>query len=260
MTRQRLTGKMRRLEVPAPPAEPARPEPVRLIVDYEHREDFLDDYAQSLSGGAAMVETPRVLALDTAVELVVSFPGLREPFVLDGVVSAILGEPDAGLGIEFSQASRDRLVELADRIARSDPRLIVPVIRLLLVEDNPHICELISSGLRAAGRRSFGREVAFAVSTAHDGGQALAMIDAGTYDALIIDAYVPVVDGATLIGHVRARFGSDVPIIGVSAGGDNARSAVLRAGANAFLDKPVRLQQLVEQLRAFIAMPAPAVA
>lgn len=259
MTRQRLTGKMRRLEVPAP-VEPSRPEPVRLIVDYDHREDFLDDYAQTLSGGEAMVATPRVLALDSAVELVVSFPGLREPFVLDGLVAAILGEPDAGLGIEFSPAARERLAELADRIARGDPRLIVPVVRLLLVEDNPHICELIGNGLRAAGRRSFGREVAFAVSAAPDGAQALAMIESGAYDALIVDAYIPVIDGATLIEHVRSRLGSAVPIIGVSAGGDPARRAVLRAGANAFLDKPVRLQQLVEQLRAFLAMPAPAVA
>lgn len=257
-TRKRPTGKMVRLDRAAPESTPSPAEPVRLVIEYEGKDDFLDDYAQTLSGGAAMVEAPRTLLLDTPVELVVSFPGLREPFALAGVVGAVLGQPDPSVGIELSAQSREQLAAIADRIAHGDPRLVIPVIRLLLVEDNPHICELIGSGLRAAGRRNFGREVAFDVAAAHDGAQALALLDGRPYDALIVDAYVPVLDGAKLIEHARARHGAALPIIGLSGGGEPARNAVLRAGANAFLDKPVRLQQLLAQLRTLLPGVEPA--
>ena len=120
---------------------------------------------------------------------------------------------------------------------------------VLLVDDDPDILEIVTILLRLHG---------VPVVTAHDGAEALAMIDGGGFDAVIVDAYLPVVGGAKLIEHARARLGTQVPIIGVSGGGDGARDAVMRAGADAFLDKPVRLRPLVEQLRAFLGIPAPA--
>lgn len=244
MSSKRPTGKMARLDGP-----------VRLIVDYEGREDFLSDYAATLSTGSIVVEMARAPALEATVELVVSFPGLLVPIALAGSVAAF---EESGIRVQLLPASREQLAGLADRIARGDRRLVAPVVRLLLVEDNLHICELISDGLRAAGARHFGREIAFSVAAAHDGAEALAMIDGGGFDAVIVDAYLPVVGGAKLIEHARARLGTQVPIIGVSGGGDGARDAVMAAGANAFLDKPVRLRPLVEQLRAFLGIPAPA--
>ena len=259
-SRKRPTGKMVALDRDAPDSRSSPAEPVRLVIEYRDKADFLDDYAQTLADGTAMVEAPRTLPLDTPVELVVSFPGLREPFALGGVVGAILGHPDPCVGIELSPAAREQLAALAEHIEHDDPRLTIPVIRLLLVEDNPHICELIGSGLRAAGRRNFGREVAFDVAAAHDGAQALALLEDRAYDALIVDAYVPVLDGAKLIEHARAKLGTKLAIIGLSGGGAGARNAVLRAGANAFLEKPVRLQQLVARLRQLLlgGEPAPA--
>ena len=46
---------------------------------------------------------------------------------------------------------------------------------------------------------------------------------------------------------------TDLPIIAVSAGGDAARRAALDAGANIFLDKPMRLRQVMETIQRLLA-------
>jgi CheY-like chemotaxis protein len=49
---------------------------------------------------------------------------------------------------------------------------------------------------------------------------------------------------------VRTTLGlKTLPIIAVSAGGPGAREAALGAGADIFLDKPMRLRQIVETMR-----------
>jgi DNA-binding response OmpR family regulator len=96
--------------------------------------------------------------------------------------------------------------------------------------------------------------VSFAVDTAANGRDALARLAEAPYDALIIDVYLPVIDGAHVIEQVRSRLGLvALPVIAVSAGGEAARSAALRAGANLFIDKPMRLRQVIETIRSLIA-------
>ncbi|MCX5746839.1 MAG: response regulator, partial [Proteobacteria bacterium] len=69
-------------------------------------------------------------------------------------------------------------------------------------------------------------------------------------DALIIDVYLPVMDGPTVIAAARTELGLvDLPIIAVSAGGDSARKSALAAGANIFLDKPMRLRQVIDTIQ-----------
>ena len=70
------------------------------------------------------------------------------------------------------------------------------------------------------------------------------------FDALIIDVYLPVVDGPKVILTARSELGLvDLPIIAVSAGGDQARDAALAAGANIFLEKPMRLRRVIETMQ-----------
>ena len=66
---------------------------------------------------------------------------------------------------------------------------------------------------------------------------------------LVLDL-APVLDGPKVIHQARHELGlTDLPIIAVSAGGDSARRSALEAGANIFLDKPMRLRQVIDTIQ-----------
>jgi uncharacterized protein (TIGR02266 family) len=69
-------------------------------------------------------------------------------------------------------------------------------------------------------------------------------------DFVIVDVYLPVMDGAQLIAHMRASDKlKSTPVVAVSAGGAAARDAAIGAGADIFLDKPMRLADIVDTIR-----------
>jgi uncharacterized protein (TIGR02266 family) len=228
--------------------------PITLLVEYEGADDFVGDYTENLSSGGTFVSTSRELEPETVVRLVLSFPGLLEPIALEGVVRWSRGDDDPGVGVEFKAGpGRDRLASIVDRIRERDPRTVSRVLKVLVVEDNPHVAALIRDGLRGSSRRSFGDELAFTFATAENGRDALALLESQTFDAVIVDVYLPVVDGAHVIARAREAFGlTDMPIIAISAGGDSARASALAAGADIFLDKPMRLRQVIETMRALM--------
>lgn len=120
-------------------------------------------------------------------------------------------------------------------------------VRVLVVEDNPHVAELIVDGLDGASRRELGGRVAFEFDIVNDGQIALEHVRTSIPDLVICDIYMPILDGASLIKRLRSsELLANVPVLALSAGGDHARALALEAGANAFLDKPVRLQEVLE--------------
>jgi CheY-like chemotaxis protein len=126
--------------------------------------------------------------------------------------------------------------------------------RMLIAENNTHVCELVKSGLTTASRREL-RDMAFGFDTAADGGTALELLKHHKFDAAIVDIYRPVLDGAALIRQIRTTLGLPrMPVIALSGGGDAARNAALRAGASTFLDKPIRLRSIIETLRQLTAV------
>jgi CheY-like chemotaxis protein len=85
---------------------------------------------------------------------------------------------------------------------------------------------------------------------AEDGRTALDALREESFDVVIIDIYLPILDGSKVIMMARQELGlTDLPIIAVSAGGDAARDAALEAGATIFLDKPMRLRRMVETMQ-----------
>jgi uncharacterized protein (TIGR02266 family) len=234
-------------------------EPVTLFVEYEGADDLVGDFTDNLSSGGTFVVTNRELPIGTRVQLVLSFPGLLEPISIEGVVRWTRDEADnAGAGIEFAAGSgRDQLAQVVDKIRSRDPRVVSRLFRVLVVEDNHHVAELIQDGLRGSSRRDFGGGVSFVFRSAEDGRQAVEILRKETFDALIIDVYLPILDGAKVIHQARSELGlADLPIIAVSAGGDPARDSALQAGANIFLDKPMRLRQVIDTIQRLLAVPA----
>lgn len=227
-------------------------EPVTLFVEYEGADDLVGDYTENLSSGGTFVATNRELPIGTRIHLVLGFPGLLEPIALAGVVRWTRGEADgAGAGIQFEPgAARDQLAGVIDRIRSRDPQTVSKLFRVLVVEDNRHVATLIQDGLRGSARRNLGGGLSFVVRNAEDGRQAIEILRREKFDALIVDVYLPIVDGAKMIHTARNELGlGALPIIAVSAGGDAARASALEAGANIFLDKPMRLRQVIDTIQ-----------
>src|SRR5262252_1252146 len=166
-------------------------EPVTLFVEYEGADDLVGDFTDNLSSGGTFVTTNRSLPVGTQVQLVLRFPGLLEPIAIEGTVRWTRGESavgDPGAGIEFVPGpARDTLAALVDRIRARDPRVMAKLLRVLVVEDNRHVAELIQQGLTGSTRLDFGGGVTFAFRNAEDGRAAIEMLRAEEFDALIID-------------------------------------------------------------------------
>jgi uncharacterized protein (TIGR02266 family) len=229
-------------------------EPVTLFVEYEGADDLVGDYTENLSSGGTFVATNRELPVGTRVNLVLSFPGLLEPISIEGIVRWTRKEGedgDGGAGLEFAEGpSRDQLAAVVDRIRSRDPRTMTRAFRVLVVEDNRHVATLLQEGLRGSSRRDFGGSVSFVFRNAEDGRAAVEILRHERIDALIIDVYLPIIDGPKVIAQARTELGLEaLPIIAVSGGGEPARRLALEAGANIFLDKPMRLRQVIDTIQ-----------
>jgi uncharacterized protein (TIGR02266 family) len=228
-------------------------ESITLVVEYEGAADLVADFTENLSEGGTFVRTSRELPIGTEVKLVLSFPGLVEAIRIPGVVRWTRGggEDERGVGIEFDKRAGllGRINALIDRIGAGDPDLVSRVVRVLIVEDNPHVARLIREGLAGGTKREFA-DTHFHFETAGNGRDALDLLRDAPFDLMVIDIYLPVMDGPSVIAAVRADARLEkLPIIAVSAGGKAAREAALGAGADFFLDKPMRLREIIESLR-----------
>jgi uncharacterized protein (TIGR02266 family) len=234
--------------------------PVRLIVEYEGADDFMGDYTENLSSGGTFIHTTRELDRGTTVQLILSFPGLIQPITLAGVVRWSRGGKQPGVGVEFlphHEHDREQLDALIERIQNRDPRAVARVISVLVADHNPHVSELICTGLGASAKRTFGDTLAFQFMKAENGASAVELLRTTAFDIAIIDVYLPVIDGAKVIDHARCDLGLlDLPIIAISAGGDPARKSALAAGADLFLSKPMRLRDVIESMRQLVKLSA----
>lgn len=235
-------------------------EPVTLFVEYEGADDLVGDFTENLSQGGTFVATTRNIPIGTSVHLVLAFPGLLEPISIEGIVrwtrAEATEEGEPGAGIEFEPGpGRDALAAVIERISRRDPKTVSRTFHILVVEDNKHVAELIQEGLRGSTQRNFGGGISFVFKAAEDGRAAIEILRREKFDALIIDVYLPVVDGPQVIATARTELQlAELPIIAVSAGGDAARRSALDAGANIFLDKPMRLRQVIDTMQRLLSI------
>jgi uncharacterized protein (TIGR02266 family) len=242
------------------PAERRREqrEPITLVVDYEGIDDLLSDYTDNLSTGGTFVHTQRTFEVGTQINLILSFPGLIRPIALAGTVRWTRSDDaEPGVGIEFAdydESVRTKLNAIIEAIALRGPGYVSRLIRVLVVEDNPHVARLIRDGLDG-GAAKMGANISFDFKICGNGHDALELLESERFDALIIDIYLPILDGPTVIERVRAADRTrSLPVIAVSAGGPSAREAAMRAGANFFLDKPMRLRQVIESMKKLLGL------
>ena len=113
--------------------------------------------------------------------------------------------------------------------------------RILLVEDERNLAELVASGLRAAG---------FAVDAAWTGSDALTKIEVSSYDAIVLDRGLPDISGDEICREL-ATDATRPRILMLTAAGDvDDRVEGLTIGADDYMGKPFAMSELVARLRA----------
>jgi DNA-binding response OmpR family regulator len=114
-------------------------------------------------------------------------------------------------------------------------------VRVLVVEDERRLADLIARGLREAGHT---------VDVRHTGPDGLFAATTGGYDSVVLDWMLPGLDGITICRRLREH-GHRVPVLILTARGQIPdRVAGLDAGADDYLPKPFSFDELLARLRA----------
>jgi len=116
-----------------------------------------------------------------------------------------------------------------------------PEAKLLVVDDEPNIRELLSTSLRFAG---------FEVVSASNGREALAAADLHSPDLAVLDVMLPDMDGFTVTRRLRAA-GKHFPVLFLTAKDDTEDKVMgLTVGGDDYVTKPFSLEELLARIRA----------
>ena len=115
--------------------------------------------------------------------------------------------------------------------------------RILLVEDDQHIAEILRLHLADEG---------WVVEHAADGRVGMSLLEAGTWDALVLDLMLPGIDGLEICRRARAMAGYTPIIIASARSSEVHRILGLELGADDYLAKPFSVLELVARVKALL--------
>ncbi|GAA4719174.1 response regulator transcription factor [Isoptericola chiayiensis] len=122
-----------------------------------------------------------------------------------------------------------------------------PEARLVVVDDEPNIRELLSTSLRFAG---------FEVHAAADGANALQLVRDTEPDLVVLDVMLPDMDGFTVTRRMRAT-GKHTPVLFLTARDDTQdKIQGLTVGGDDYVTKPFSLEEVVARIRAVLRRTA----
>ena len=113
--------------------------------------------------------------------------------------------------------------------------------RLLIAEDEKSLNKVITKRLNAEG---------YSVDSCFDGEEALSFIEAGEYDAVILDIMMPLIDGLTVLKTIRADRNPTPVLLLTAKDSIDDRVTGLDAGAQDYLIKPFAFEELLARIRA----------
>lgn len=113
--------------------------------------------------------------------------------------------------------------------------------RLLIAEDEQFLSKVLTTLLRKNN---------YEVDAVFDGCEALSFLQAGNYDAAVLDVMMPEMDGIEVLRRLRVA-GNTTPILMLTAKSEVEDKVLgLDSGANDYLTKPFETQELLARLRA----------
>jgi two-component system OmpR family response regulator len=116
-------------------------------------------------------------------------------------------------------------------------------VRILIVEDHDRLAAQLAASLQDAG---------YAVDAAPEGERADFLVQTERYDAIVLDLGLPRIDGLTLLRRWREA-GMAVPVIVLTARGSwHEKVQGIDSGADDYVAKPFRMEELLARLRALI--------
>jgi two-component system OmpR family response regulator len=116
-------------------------------------------------------------------------------------------------------------------------------VRVLVVDDEPNIAELLAMALRLEG---------WEISIAHSGNAALTSAKKTRPDAVVLDIMLPDFDGMEVMRRLRSH-SPDIPVLFLTAkDAVEDRVAGLTAGGDDYVTKPFSLEEVVARLRALL--------
>jgi two-component system OmpR family response regulator len=115
--------------------------------------------------------------------------------------------------------------------------------RVLVVEDDPDLRRQLAEALGETG---------YAVDVADNGEDGHHLGDTEPYDAVVLDLGLPLIDGVTVLERWR-RAGREMPVLILTARDEwREKVAGFDAGADDYVTKPFRLEEVLVRLRALI--------
>jgi DNA-binding response OmpR family regulator len=129
---------------------------------------------------------------------------------------------------------------MTSRVPRLDTEVMAE--RILMIDDDSRLAEMVSDYLRGAG---------FRLTIAGTGREGEALLKRETFDAIILDLMLPDADGLDLCRRLRTV--SDLPILMLTARGEPMDRVIgLEVGADDYLAKPFEPRELQARLRAIL--------
>jgi two-component system response regulator CpxR len=117
-----------------------------------------------------------------------------------------------------------------------------PVTRVLLVDDDAELAELVGEYLAREG---------FSLEAEADGTRAIDRVTSGDHQRVVLDVMLPGVNGFDVLRSIRAT--SRIPVLMLTARGDEVDRIVgLELGADDYLSKPFNPRELVARIRAVL--------
>ena len=225
--------------------------PFHMVLLDHHMPDMSGlDLAMLVRGDPALKSTPMILLssglVGPAAEQVRAL-GFTATLAKPVLPRPLLEALAAGLG-------RDAVRAVSDTVSPGAAAPSGRPLKVLVAEDN-HINQQVAVGLLAKlGHRA---------DVADHGGEAVARLEKGNYDLILMDMQMPVVDGIAATRLIRALDSAKArtPIVAVTANALNGdRERCLDAGMDDYLSKPIdrrKLAALMEKWQGIIHMAAP---